>query len=364
MRAMARSLALTLLAVFASSATAHAETSCPEPKRVVLPADGATDVPLNARAWTFEPGVIQRDHVVRSHEIHLMPDTEYTVDGASFTTGADIDNERPAPPKDVRISFFTPSSDGDEPMWLSMTATTSPDTAWIRVEIDDPSGPLAFAAERKFTTACDTGIRLAPGDVRITLRAVDLAGNTSEPVSMTTRVYAKPDRSRRSEARHVSTGENSTGIILAILVITVVSIVATGRAARRRRRARAAPGPVEVPHYGEPVSLSVAEAAIKLLRWRHVIATLVTAVLAAGGMFISAPIGFLPGIGLMGYAGQLIADSVALRNARSDRTIAWREGKVLVLRGPWGCSQLALGDKLLVEAQRAAMPTASVERRD
>ena len=120
-----------------------------------------------------------------------------------------------------------------------------------------------------------------------------------------------------------------------------------------------------VPTPLDDVSLTIAEAAIRHLRRRHLLEAAAASGLSLGGFAIAGPLGVVPGIVAMGYAGQLIADTVALLNARSDRSIVVRIGTQIFLYGPWGRSQVQVPAQVFTAAQRAALPSASVEpRRD
>ena len=206
---------------------------------------------------------------------------------------------------------------------------------------------------------------LESGDLHVTARAVDLAGNTSEPARLVVHV-TQGTRVRYDEDFHQEKRLGNHHLFdtkgLTMLVVMLLGAATLGGGVMyldRRRRRRWVVVPTEI----DDVSLAVAEAAIKFLRRRHIIEAAIASALTAVGFPSPAWLGLVPGIFAMGYAGQLIADTVALRNARSDSNDDHARGDADLPVRPVGTLADRVPAAVFAAAQRAALPTASVEPR-
>ncbi len=226
------------------------------------------------------------------------------------------------------------------------------DVAWMELTIAGPWGPLSIAATPGRQRFCAmTGVAIPPGDYDATLRAFDVAGNASDSVPLRLHVRGYTKRTAHSAPQDDDRGVITLAIILGGLMLIVVALAALPRRAGSALL--------------EAVPLSVAEAAVKILRLRHATGAGISAAVMATGFASCTPwLGLAPGIVLLAFVAQLMAEWQALRNARIDRTTAVRQGRTLILEGPWGRNLLSVSDATFAAAQRGAAPTATLRRDD
>jgi hypothetical protein len=185
----------------------------------------------------------------------------------SFTTSAETDEVAPAAPRDIYASIVT-TREGDIEA-ISVAGRLPDDAALVRVDIRDASGAitrLITTPRRMFM--CQPQLRITPGKATVEIRAVDLAGNQSEPVAteVTTATAVGRDPDLDCEHGAAMAGEHHRhGHGYEILLFVVVApcffiawlvIVVMRRAFVKR-------------HLAEPITLLEAEAiARRLSRWQ------------------------------------------------------------------------------------------------
>jgi hypothetical protein len=361
-------LVLATLLVCAGEVDAK-HVSCACPAVVTLPERGATDVPLNAKLWSFgSPG----PHTFTASDGAVIPnvqvesvtlnanDTYKNADWMmDFTTSGDTDATAPAPPSLIYASVVTLADGSIEA--LSVSGQLPNDAALVRIDLRDATGAIA----RVMTTPsrlflCQPELRVTPGKLTVEIRALDLAGNQSGPAS--TIIDTTPSWNRDPDLDcNASTGRehhyprgHGFEILLFVLVVPAgliawLIIVIVRRVTVNR-------------HLAEPISLLAAEeVARRLIRWQVVwSAMLVIATFAVmRGIDDQFWIFFAPW--LFSSFGKLFLQQRALRLLDRPETDAVRRGPWLVVTSLRDSVTVRASDSDFVVAKRRAIPKSVVQ---
>ena len=277
------------LFVLAGNAYAqHSESMCF--RELWFPTWNAKDVPINTKLWHIGPRVIDVD---RTELVNAAPNTEYSphIHRWTFETGASRDDTPPTRPLITRVSFVvgrplslegiarsvreqleTNSASNNDRVaveQITIRGGWDADTALLRVEIYDRLGlQVVYIPPPAIFTS--PGFTVTPDNIKVVIRAVDLADNESEPVEIVPVVTVEtvdPDRCNPPTPERCGTGAMFSfllagagvfGLLLGVLVIAYIL----------RSRVRLIPG--------EPISLLVAEAVVRLVQRRRMITTAIS----------------------------------------------------------------------------------------
>jgi len=252
-----------VLIVLAGTAHAKREPDCTCFEQITLPERGAINVPVDTKAWRIGPRVVDIEIIelpqllVELHEYH----SNYEGRPWSFRTGNYADSAAPAPPGIANASFVIGRAAGDRANVesLLLSGRFDEDVVLLRVEATDHVGTQTFYVppNRRY---CNPGLSVA-SDVKLTIRAVDLAGNESRPVEVAPRVdvsrHVDADRCNRSP--HVRCGMGiMVGYLLGVVGFFCLLLGVLFVTAIRRSRVPSTPG--------EPLSLLVAEDVVRLVK--------------------------------------------------------------------------------------------------
>lgn len=284
-----------------------------DPGTTVLPADGAVDVPLNAKLWSlgyrFTSRVVVNDGTRDLYGVdpEPLPTTSRTITryslgdlasrhtytisepgspSTTFTTSAAVDNQVPAAPVIRRLAVsaaLANDRDHEDTADLDLDAAFDPDVALVRITIATDTARasvITVPGGWRFLgkPACGTWLRLHPYQlVTITLTAIDLAGNESAPV--TREVIAtdggKPLLEPCGVSHHTKCGMGALGIMFFGMIVAIIGfVVLIGIIVRHFTRVRSLGFAV-----AQPVSGLVAE---RLARAVQVRAGLVATVALVG----------------------------------------------------------------------------------
>lgn len=224
---------LVVLAVVGGLGT-HAEAkqiSCAPPiSYLVLPREGATNVPLNAKLWRFDrldTGL----GLVETPMPELAANTTYERPGTQFTTGDARDTTPPARPHDVYVEVEVSNYDRDVQHrrgieTFGLFGIYDPDTAIIRVTISYRFGTVRFYTTPDRLFLCSPEPAIDDGPSAISIVAIDLAGNESEPFVTMVTPTVRP---------HFRCGTGTMGLLLVVPVLIVGLLLGLliGRAVRQ-----------------------------------------------------------------------------------------------------------------------------------
>jgi hypothetical protein len=354
-------------AVAAFTGTARAdENQCACPARVVIPERGATNVPINAQIWVLGEDRRGRHPLVSERfERELAPNATFRDDtiGVEFTTSGERDDTPPAAPRDVRVSITTNEfSPYPKVASLGVSGHYDPDTAMIEIAIREGDRvPVYVPTTPDRLFLCNLGFRLAMKKVTVSIRAWDHAGNQSSPFETTAEVTYVRERQAPcgdDSALFVPRHRGHAYEMLLYLFFYVpfligwgVFLIARGAMAKRSP--------------AEDVSRLVAEGvARRVLRWYVTWAAMlvvgIIGLLAVGSAAVPA--------GLGPFA---IAALIRLQHARSVQrmldhpaAVTTRRGRWLFVQTPDEVQALRAGDQDFVQAKRAGIPSAALQRND
>ncbi|HEY5928608.1 MAG TPA: hypothetical protein VIV11_43280 [Kofleriaceae bacterium] len=341
--------------------------ACDCPAVLTLPERGATNVPTNAKLWSFgSPG----PHIYRAHdgaEIPnvqveapvLQPNQPYKNDGwmMDFTTGAGPDDVAPTAPTDLYASVATLI--GGDVEALSISARLPTDTALVRIDLRDASGAIArLVTTPRRLFLCQPGLRITPGKVFVEIRALDLAGNESPPlgaeITSTTLASNDPaldcmhggDAHEHHRHRHGHGFEILFFVILVpiTLIVWVVAVIVRRIFVKR--------------HLAESISLLEAEAlARRLIRWQAVWSAMLvgTAVAMQFARDIN-DLWILLAPFIFSSVGQLFLQQRALRLLDRPEADAVRRGPWLVVTTLHSSITVRASDADFVAAKRSSIP--------
>lgn len=341
-------LALFMVMMVAGTARAIRPVECACPARVVLPHRGANGVPTNTKVWVLGPEGLE----ILSP--NLDPGAHYhdADRGVVFTTGASRDDVAPEAPRDVHVTIAGHGADEIVIDSVALYGMYAPDTALVRVEIvqNGWAEVLTTTADRLFL--CEPTLRLRPGSASITIRAIDLAGNESEPYMTTTNVLVTNEFTRSCSGPVDHGHESHAHRLLPLGVLLIGLALIGGLVFLAVRRASKKYGP------GEPLSLLVAEGVTRrLLRWFVLWSAMQIA--AVLGLFAAGATA-LP----VGIAAATTVTLLRIANARRllrllDRpgALAVRRGRKLTVVAGTASASLRASNQDFVQAERAAIPT-------
>jgi len=362
-----------VLAVMATIAgDAHAKRMfCTCPVMITIPERGATNVPTNAKVWSFgtpSPHSYRASDGVDIPNVQVMvpnlePNRPYANPDwmVDFTTGSDSDNTAPAVPKVYYASVVT-LPDGSVQA-LSVSSQLPSDTAIVRIDIRDSSG----ATVRLLTTPtrlymCQPNLHVALGKLHVEVRALDLAGNQSEPVATdiegATLSSADPDlECKLGQLSHLldDEGHHHHGhgyeILLFVLVLPACFVgwlvmIVVRRATIKR-------------HLAEPISLLTAEAvARRLIRWQVIwSAMLIAAAIALQFDRSVNDLAVFLAPFILSSLGQLFLQRSALSLLDRPEADAARRGPWLVVTTLRDSVTVRASDIDFVVAKRSSIPT-------
>ncbi len=368
-------VALVVVATFASPASAVAKrVTCACPARVVLPAFGATNVPINTKVWVLDhtgaPGSAATS--LRAFPVlgepALEPNTEYSPDGTRFTTGTARDTTPPAIPAGVTVGISVTSQPAEYmPIdAISLWGTYDADTALIKVDLWDGQRETTLYTTRDRTFVCAPGVSIRPGTIRVTIRAIDLAGNESPPFQTTAAATASAgvgatteycgEGPRQGADRHFRCGTGSFALLLVIPVVVIglligLVIVRLVRNAKIRRTPPVA------------VGLLVAEAVVRMMLRGHLVTSALGFIAIGVSVALdSRGLGFaLAVIPFLGLSNALTC-KLALRRLDRQGSTAERRDTWLIVSDVTGETRLRSNERVFRAAVRAALPAASIER--
>jgi hypothetical protein len=370
---LATVLTLATLLVCAGEARAKRAAPCACPAVITVPERGATNVPLNAKLWSFG---LAGPHTYTASDGAVIPNVQVEVPALrpndsyknadwmmDFTTTGEHDEIAPDAPGRMWASIVTLADGHVEAIALS--AQLPIDAALVRIDVRDAAGGVA----RLITTPsrmhlCQPGLQITPGNVTVEVRALDLAGNESAPASMNIVTVATlshdPELSCRfgayggAEHEHHRRHGHGFEILLFIFVIPAMLISWIVIVIIRRLTAKRQPA--------QPISLLAAEEVVRrLLRWQAIwTAIVVTATLAATyGVDDDMWILFVPW--LFSTFCKLLLQRRAQRLLDRPETDALRRGPWLVVTSLRDSVMVRASDSDFVAGNRRAIPTSVVQ---
>jgi hypothetical protein len=275
-----RHLCLTVVAVMVASGDASAKrVMCSCPTRIVLPQPGAQGVPLNSRIWIINDGYYEvRTPALTAGQEHV--DT----DGVRFTPSAELDTTAPDTPSNVNASMVVRSSD-----WrvetLSLFGAYSADTALVEINVREPAGKTQIVTTPTRLFMCQPGARASTAPTRLSITAIDLAGNRSAPLELEIKPTIVSGHDRDTDCMagqtwgHPRRYGHGFEILFAVFVYAIGLVVWFIAKIVLRLMAKRAPG--------EPLTLLEAEEIVRrLLRWQVVWAVLLS--VASIGLYASS----------------------------------------------------------------------------
>jgi hypothetical protein len=346
-------LVLVGLVVLAGHAHARAlpDPTCACPTRLVLPERGTAAVPPNARSWVVEAhGAVHYPARVPADQLMGVTAT----DDSSIATRSDRDDVPPAAPRNVTIAIESTGGYADVES-IALQGDFDPDTALVRIDIDDGSGVVSMLTTPWRLNLCEPGFQLASRFVTVEVRSIDLAGNESAP-HVTRRITAVPGD--EAERLHCSLGSeyperhHRCGTIfiayfvigIPILFVLLLVLLVRGTVAKR--------------HVAEELSRLVADGVVRrLLRWNVVWAAMLVGgaigMNAAGSDAIPAGLSVL----IMTALYRLHRTRQIQRMLEHPAAVATRRGPWLFVETPERVSKLRASNADFEQAKRTGVPT-------
>ncbi|HEX4418503.1 MAG TPA: hypothetical protein VH165_11415 [Kofleriaceae bacterium] len=393
-----------VLAATAVQASATPRESCAcGPEENVLPAPGASGVPRNAKIWTsgywtesadlasgdsrrelrptagpslgsrssllYDPGTLDAGRMYTFDDHHAAQFTW-------FTTSAELATRPPAAPRlrSLALSVADHAGMGGSTTGLALDAELDPEVALLHFTFTTEGGfQMSVMTTRDGwrwlgRPACSSELlAMRPGaNVTVELRAVDLAGNESEPVTRVVVVQLVPDTEPACSTSRSHCGMGAMGLLAfylfgGLVLFLVLAIAGVSYLVRRDERDAES---------GTPISLLVAEQLARSTKhWAAVRAILgaaaAPALLGADESWSLATVG--------GIVAVIVAGRGLLRIVAARRVLAFVEwgnvqvtaevvGERLLIKGPTHGMGLKISPRALVRALRHAVP-ASIARR-
>ncbi|NVB82713.1 MAG: hypothetical protein HOV81_30330 [Kofleriaceae bacterium] len=334
------------------------------------------NVPRNTKLWVLDhtgaPGSaatnLTSGPLPNEPSASLAPNTEYSPDGTRFTTGADVDETPPAMPANVTASIIVMAQPAE---YMPVDAVTlwgdyDDDTALIKVDLWDGQRETTFYTTPNRLYLCAPGVSIRPGTIRVTIRAIDLAGNESPPVTTSVEATASAGVSvttedcgegpRQYTGRHFRCGTGDLAVLLLIPIVAIglligLIVVRLLRNAKIRRTP-----PVDV-------GLLVAEAVVRTIMRRDLVASALGLIATGVALTFEARglgfvLGLFPLISLSSWGSCRVAlNRLARQDASAERRDSW-----LIIRDRSEESRIRANERVFRAAVRAVLPAASVER--
>jgi hypothetical protein len=230
---------------------------------------------------------------------------------------------------------------------LRFHANVSADTALLQIVLDDRVTRQTLTTTPQATNICFPGLRLAPGKVKVSIFAIDLAGNRSEADS---RMIDVVDPTTKDPEGHVRCGIGSMGIIifgpvlLAGLLLGLLLVLSL-----RHWRTQKEPGELVAPLVADHIARAAA---------RRAASGSVAAVVAFGSSWLFGHGLLLLLVGLIACVPltALLASRRVLRELGRERARAELRATVLIVRSADGQARLATSHRLIDQARRNAVP--------
>jgi hypothetical protein len=333
-----------VIAIACWAAPAHAlklrswwDEPCHCSREHVRPRFGESGVPTNARLWRL-PALDSPDERLR-----LEPNTSYTFSGTSFLTDAVPDYKPPDAPRNSRvwIDLFSGDDRTRGPISsIGILTTLDRDARIVRLTITDAFGSVTYYMAADDLRACSPGLSILAARVRVSLTAIDLAGNESAPeiLDVQPRVYTAVDQPTCAAP---PTPHSPLGIALFGMFVMLGS-VGTFAAVSAKKRAGA-----RVNAAVQPLPLPSVELIARMQRFRAAVAIAALVALASitttsYGLFtvivVGAPVLAWAAIVALivlwrtGRALALVAHDDAVAEVRYDHVDIFARGQHAVLR--------------------------------
>ncbi|HEY5944918.1 MAG TPA: hypothetical protein VIV40_05475 [Kofleriaceae bacterium] len=371
--------------LLALAATAHADRvrveRCQPAAPRVIPADGAQDVPLNARVWQLgsKEGVVSykhwtaeetptiavpgtlfdhnEDHPVAMYPLgELEPTHLYQLTGqalsAQFMTGESTDTTPPAAPQIARVGIeleYQPLERMPVAV-LRFAATVSADTVLLQITVGDRFGQQTFTTTPDRTNICFPGLRLAPGSVTFNIDAIDIAGNRSSRDGVLFSLIDVADPTTKNPQGHVSDiagmGLILFGPVLLAALLLGILLVVSLRHWRGQHGEGEAISPLVADHIARKVLRRASGGSVAS------VAAFTSALLLGNGLLavLVALISCIP-------LSTMVAARRVMRELDNERARAELRETVLIVRSPCGQARLATSTRLIDQARRNAVPT-------
>lgn len=354
-----------------------------------LPADGAKNVPLNAKIWqlgtkegffeydagsptdtrtiTVQSQRFERndDHPVVTYPLHdLQPNVFYWFHGAgttvSFETGSSIDTTPPSAPAiyHLQIELEYQPLERMPVARLRFVPAVELDTALLQIAIEDQSGtqtitttPDGMSALPGVVDICRPGLRLTPGRVRVRVYALDLAGNRSLNDDIGPYLVDVVDPTAKNPQGHVGADLGNVSLILfgPVLLAAILLALLLVTSLRHWRTQRGD---------GEPVSVLVADHIARAV-FRRASSGSVAAIagfasaLWLHNSLLAVVVALIACVPLSTF----VASRRVLRELGRERARAELRETVLIVYGPNGQARLATSPRVIDKARAHALPT-------
>lgn len=351
-------LVCAVLAALAPRADAKRAPECTCPTQMVLPQRGATGLPSNAKLWTIDQtSTLEYDamdthrHVITMHSESRVParDDDLTLDG-------DADHEPPSAPRGVNVSISTAYYGNDTQIeTLSAWGDFDPDTAIVEIRLWDDATEVTLYTTPRRLYLCRLFIPIGATPLRVSVRAIDIAGNISPPYETTTDPQLDPERPDPStqcdggyHSHHHGHGFEILGLIFLWLILLLCWLVyLLGRRAVAKRG------------LAEDVPVLAAEEIIRrLLRWQ-VVWTSMLAIAIFGLYAVDDDMALvsvmLAPVGVVAFC-RLIVVHYASRLLQRGEASAVRYGRWLCVQTLRDSQLVRASDADFVAGKRASLP--------
>jgi hypothetical protein len=376
-------LAVVIVVLVAVRAEAHAQTrirastklTCACPAEVRVPERGATGLPANAKLWRIDRfGAVHYPTRVPTRQLMGV----HVRDRVPATAG-EPDTNAPAAPRDVTVTMWArgwSASPLSTTSWmsiagLSIDAFHDDDVALVRIDIRDDHGIVSLLTTPDRALLCDADFYVTRDDAIVEVRAIDLAGNESEPTTIGVVIgpaslheytctpggarYSEPCRREHDDragcVQHRKVYGDRAGILIGCYVLFLLGWMTLVGV----RGGRMLTYPVE------PIGRLIAEGvAHRMLRW-YVTSTAML-VLGSVGLYAagaSAAPWVLAPLGVAAIVRLLRARRLQ-RLLEDPQAVTVRREKWLVVQTPGEMAKLRATNADFVEAARSGIPRSEV----
>lgn len=349
---------LAALATLVGRADAKRLPECTCPAQIVLPQPGASGLPSNAKLWTIDQTHTLSYEAIGTHRYVSTMQSESRVPTRDddLTLDGDADHEPPRAPRGVNVSI-TAAYYGNETQieTLSAWGDFDPDTAIVEIRLwDDASEATLYTTPHRLYL-CQLLIPIGATPLHVSVRAIDIAGNTSPPYETTTDPQFDPERPDPStqcdggyHRHHHGHGFEILGLIFLWLIFLVCWLVyLLGRRIGAKRGV------------AEDVPVLAAEEIIRrLLRWQIVwtamLAFAIFGLYAADDDMALVSVMLAP-VGVVAFC-RLIVVHYASRLLQRGEASAVRYGRWLCIQTLRDSQLVRASDADFVAGKRASLP--------